>query len=83
MPLHQEIHLRAKSRAWFFTVEIGKKGIVFAIDDAPGVHAIGKESRERGLAHAQRPLDGDVPRRLEGRRFGDTALWSARHGARL
>ncbi len=59
LALQQKVHLRAKGGAGFFLVKIGEKRIVFAIVNAAGVEAFGKDAGQRGFADAQRAFDGD------------------------
>ena len=59
LPLDQEVHLRAEGGAGLGFVEVGKEGIVFAIEDPACVEALGKDARQRALADAQRAFDDD------------------------
>ncbi len=78
LAVHQEIHLGAQSGAGLFLVEVGEKGIVFAVVDAAGVQALGKDLGQRAFAHAQRPLDDDEARRLRSPRGDARALGRGR-----
>ena len=64
LALHQEVHLGAESGAAFCSIEIGQKGIVFAIVDAPGMQTFSEDAGEGRFAHAQRTLDDDKSRWL-------------------
>src|SRR5262249_41864821 len=61
----EEMHLRLESGAGLFVVELGEKGIFFAIEDAPRMHLFGEDAGESGFADANRPFYHDIPRRLE------------------
>jgi len=65
LALDEEVHLRAKSAAWLGFVEIGEEGIVFAIVDAAGVEAFGKDAGESGFADAQGAFNDHEAGRLE------------------
>jgi len=51
--------LRAKRGARFFVVKVGQKGIVFAIVNAAGVEAFGKDAGKGRFADPQRAFDGN------------------------
>ena len=80
--LVEEIHLGAKRGAWFLVVEVGQKGIVLAIEDAARVEPFREDSRESGLADADRPFDDDVARGLEVRARHGRAIIAEASGAR-
>src|ERR1700733_9882284 len=63
---HEEMHLGAKSGTGFLGVKLGEEGIVFGIEDAAGVEAVGQDFGERGFAYADGAFDGDPAERLEG-----------------
>ncbi len=62
--LEEEIHLGAKSSPGLGLIEIGKERVVFAIVDAAGVEAFGKDAGEGAFADAQRAFDDDETRSL-------------------
>src|SRR5712692_6354793 len=64
LALGEEMHLGAKSRSGLGVVEVGEKGIVFAIVDAAGVEAFGKDAGESGFADAERAFNDDKAGRL-------------------
>jgi hypothetical protein len=70
LAINEEVHLGTKGGPGFFLVEIGQKGIVFAIVNASGVQAFGKHFRQGRFAYAKGTFDDDETWRLW------TALWN-------
>ena len=66
--LEEEVHLRAEGGTGLFGVEVGEEGIVFAVEDATGVHAVGEGPCQSALADADGAFDDNVTGRLEGGR---------------
>ncbi len=64
LAFHEEVHLGTEGSSRFFGVKLGEKRVVFAIENAPGVEAFGKDFGECGFSDAQRPFDDDESRRL-------------------
>ena len=79
LAVHQEIHLSAQGGAGLLFVEVGEEGIVFAVVDAAGVQALGKDLGQRAFADAQGALDYDEARGLRSP-GGD---WRALSGGRF
>jgi hypothetical protein len=57
MPLDQEIKLSAKCGTGLFLVKIGEEWIVFGIEYAPCVQAVGQDAGQCGFADANRTFD--------------------------
>jgi hypothetical protein len=52
--------LRGKRRAALLPVKSSEKWVVFAIEDAAGMHAVGEHLRERTFANANRTFNDNV-----------------------
>jgi len=65
LALDEEVHLSAESGAGLSLVEVGEKGVVFAIVDAAGVKAFGEDAGKSGFADAQGTFNDDKAGRLE------------------
>src|SRR5208337_1071551 len=61
--LHQEPELRRKPHPRLCLVEAVEEGIVLRLDHAPRMQLLGKNLRQRRLAHAQGSFDSDETRR--------------------
>jgi hypothetical protein len=62
--LHEEIHLGAEGGAGLGAVEVGEERIIFAVENAAGVKALGEDARESGFTDAQRAFHDDETGRL-------------------
>ena len=82
LALHEEVHLSAQGGAGFGFVEVGEKGIVFAIVNAAGVEALGEDAGEGAFADAQRAFNDDEAGRLGAALRKASALGTGRIVAR-
>lgn len=55
----------AESSAFFLVVKLREEWIVFAIENAAGVHLLSENARECGFTDANRAFDDDVSRGFE------------------